>query len=170
LNSDDSSDAEDVVRVRPPRHISGGPIQAQKNLPVSIRAREVPHQLARDIAGIQVRKYQHVRIADNLGCGRLAVCNLRHQRRVDLQFAVEICLDLPPARVLFGQRCRRLDSPDGRMARTPFIENESNATRGFTPSRCRASCAVDTAISASCSTVGSGMTPQSAMSSTPFSP
>ena len=36
--------------------------------------------------------------------------------------------------------------------------------------QCRASCAVETAMSASCSTVGSGITPQSAMNSTPFSP
>ena len=58
---------------------------------------------------------------------------------------------------------------DGCVA-LPLVEKDSNATRGRTPSMCRASCAVETAMSASWSTVGSGMTPQSAMNSTPFSP
>ena len=58
---------------------------------------------------------------------------------------------------------------DGCVA-LPFVEYESIATRGFTSIKCRASCAVDKAISASCSTVGSGTTPQSAMNNTPFSP
>src|SRR6185503_5672868 len=52
----------------------------------------------------------------------------------------------------------------------PLVEYDSRATRGRVPSNCRASCAVDTAMSANCSTVGSGMTPQSARKSTPFSP
>ena len=52
----------------------------------------------------------------------------------------------------------------------PLVENESNATRGRMSEHCRASCAVETAMSASWSTVGSGMTPQSAMNRTPFSP
>src|SRR6266516_3943287 len=44
------------------------------------------------------------------------------------------------------------------------------ATRGRSPSSCLDKCAVDTAMSASCSTVGSGMTPQSARNITPCSP
>src|SRR5882724_6412656 len=58
---------------------------------------------------------------------------------------------------------------DGCVA-LPFVEKESKATRGRTPRSCRASLAVETATSASCSTVGSGMTPQSPMNKTPFSP
>ena len=52
----------------------------------------------------------------------------------------------------------------------PFVENDSNATLGRTPTSCRASCAVETAMSANCSTVGSGITPQSPINNTPFSP
>ncbi len=56
------------------------------------------------------------------------------------------------------------------MRRAALVEKDSKATRGFTPSKCRASRAVETAMSASWSTVGSGMTPQSAMNKTPASP
>ena len=52
----------------------------------------------------------------------------------------------------------------------PLVEKESMATRGRTFSRCRASRAVDTAMSANSSTVGSAITPQSARKRTPFSP
>ena len=52
----------------------------------------------------------------------------------------------------------------------PLVEKESIATRGLMPVSCRQVVPVCTAIVASCSTVGSGMTAQSAKNITPFSP
>jgi hypothetical protein len=43
----------------------------------------------------------------------------------------------------------------------PFVENDSIATRGSSPTRAACEPAVDTAIEASCATSGSGTTPAS---------
>ena len=52
----------------------------------------------------------------------------------------------------------------------PFVEKERNATRGRTPVNCRQTLPVSTPMDASCSTVGSGTTAQSANISIPSAP
>ena len=100
------------MRIGTARNIRRGPVQAQQDLAVSVGSVNVPDQLARNIARIQVRKNQHVRVPGNLALRQFARRDLGHQRRVHLQFAVEIRLDPFFMRLLLGQRRRRLHSAD----------------------------------------------------------
>jgi len=71
LNAHDRRDTQHVVSVGSARNISGRPVQSQQDLAVGVGSGEVAGQLAGDIARVQVRKNEHIGVANNPPARRL---------------------------------------------------------------------------------------------------
>jgi len=120
LQSNDSGDAENVVRVRAAGDICGGPIQSQQNLSVRMSARDVLKQFAGNISRIEVRKDQNIRSPRDFAFRQFSKSNLRNEGRVHLQFTVELGIHEFLVRLLLGQSRGGLNLADRRMRGAAF--------------------------------------------------
>src|ERR1039457_4508307 len=85
LHADNRGDAENVVRVRAARDVRGRPVEAEPNLAVGVRARNVADKLAGYVAGIKVGENQDVGMAGDPAFRQFARGNFRDQGRVHLE-------------------------------------------------------------------------------------
>src|SRR5436190_21638733 len=72
LNTNDCGDPENIMGGRTARDVSRRPIQAQQDLAVSIRARNVLNQFAANVSRIKVRKNKHVGTSANFAIGQFS--------------------------------------------------------------------------------------------------
>jgi len=154
-----------------PRETSAAVDQAEQDLTVGVGAGDVLEQFAGDIPGIEFWKNEDGGVARHFALRVLFGWRCPAPGPAStLQLTIKVRIQTFFVRLLLRESRRRLDFADGRMSRAAFGGIGSKATRGRVPRSCRANCAVENAISASCSTFGSGITPQSAINITPCSP
>ena len=92
----------------------------EQDLSIGVCLGDVPDQFARDVARVEVGENQHVRVAGHLGIVRLARGDLGHERRIHLQFPIEVRFQEFLLRLAFGQRGGGLDFADGGMRGAAF--------------------------------------------------
>ena len=117
LHPDDRRDTQNIMRARAAGDIGGGPVQAEQNLAVRIRAADETDEFAGDIAGVQIGKNQDVRAAGHLAVPQFSFRDFRGERGVHLQFAVEIGFQKQLLRLAPGLGRGRLDFAHARVAR-----------------------------------------------------
>ena len=91
------------MRAGPAGNIGGGAVEAEQNVPVGVGAANQPHQLAGDVAGVEVGEDQDVGVAAQLAAGQLSGGDFGNQRGIHLEVAVKLRIQLGCERFLFGQ-------------------------------------------------------------------
>src|SRR5581483_8313752 len=100
--------------------ISGGTIQAEENLSVSVGTGDMLEELAGDVARIEVGKNQNCGLAGDFAFRQFADRDFRNQSGINLEFAVEVGFDFMLLRFLSGEGGGGLNPADGRMRRAAF--------------------------------------------------
>jgi hypothetical protein len=124
-----------------------------------LRAAEILSELVGDIAGIQVREDEHIRLpGDRSGVLQLLRRDCGNERRIGLQLAVDRERRCPASRDL--ERPDHL--VDVRVFRAAFGGEREQRDARLLAQQSAAAFADASAMSASCSAVGSAFTAQSA--------
>src|SRR6266853_4514575 len=71
LQPENRRDSENVVFRSAARHVGARLRKPEQDLPVRLRAGEILHELEPDVAGIEIWKNEHVRLAGDEAAGRL---------------------------------------------------------------------------------------------------
>ena len=136
--------------------------------PTRARARDPLHQLVADVAGVEVREDEHVRLARHRAARRLARRDRRHERGVELQLAVRDEVGRARARTM---RAASATLRERGWSALPLVEKDRRATRGGARAGTRARSPRSGSRSPPARRrVGSGFTPQSANTISPPSP
>ena len=172
LQAEDRRHAEDVVLGRAARHVGARLGEAEQDLAVGFRAGEVLHELGADVAAVEVGKDRARWPCPATRLSAAFVSARSGSSAVSACISPSISISMRAASALLPrERGGRGDFFAARRScALPLVEKLSMAMRGLLPVSWRQIVPVCTAIVASCSTVGSGMTAQSAKNITPRSP
>ncbi len=113
LGADDGGDAEDIVGAGAPGHVGGGAVEAEEDLAVGIGAGDVLDELAADVGGVEVGENKDIGAAGDFAFGEFAAGDFGDDRGVELEFAVEVGLEVVAGGDLLGEGGGGLDFADG---------------------------------------------------------
>lgn len=89
LKTNEGGDGDNVVHRATAGNISDRAGEAHENLAVGFSSGEEMDEFDGDIAAVEIRKYEHVRLSSNMGCAELELGDRGIQSGVRLHFALD---------------------------------------------------------------------------------
>jgi len=115
LQAHDGGHTQDVVRTAAARQVGGRPVQPQQYLAVGVGPGHMLDELAGDISRVEVGEDEDVGFSGHLAVGQLAQGDLRDERGINLQLAVEVGFEAHVMGLLLGQSRGGLDLHQARL-------------------------------------------------------